>query len=134
LITVDSSALIAVLKGETERESFIRIMADAEGVMVSAGTYLETSILVDSSHDPLLIQGFTELLTELAVEVIPVTRQSAELARVAYQKYGKQSESGTKLNYGDCFSYALAAETHTPLLYKGNDFGHTDIQPAAARP
>ncbi len=134
MITIDSSALIAILKGEPERESFIRIMADADGVVISAGTYLETSILVDSSNDPVLIREFDELIFELAVEVVPVTRQSSELARVAYQKYGKQSKSAAKLNYGDCFAYALATETRTPLLYKGNDFSRTDIRSAAARP
>ncbi len=134
MITVDSSALLAVLQGEPERESFIRIMADADGVVISAGTYLETSILVDSSNDPVLIRKFDELMFDLAVEVVPVTRHSAELARAAYKKYGKRSKSPAKLNYGDCFSYALATETHTPLLYKGNDFSRTNIRSAAGRP
>ncbi len=134
MITVDSSALLAVLKGEPERESFIRIMADANGVAISAGTYLETTILVDSSNDPVLIREFDELMDELAVEVVPVTHHSAELARAAYKKYGKRSKSAAKLNYGDCFSYALATETRTPLLYKGNDFSRTDIRSATGRP
>lgn len=82
----------------------------------------------------MFIREFDELIFDLAVEVVPVTRQSAELARVAYQKYGKQSKSAAKLNYGDAFSYSLATETRTPLLYKGNDFSRTDIRSAAARP
>jgi len=109
-------------------------MVEADGVAISAGTYLETSILVDSSNDPVLVREFGEFMFDLAVEVVPVTRQSAELARVAYQKYGKQSKSAAKLNYGDAFSYSLATETRTPLLYKGNDFSRTDIRSAAARP
>ena len=73
---------------------------------------------------------FAEIAAALGVEVIPFTSEQARLAFEAFKHFGKGSGTKASLNYGDCFVYALAKELEAPLLFKGNDFAHTDITPA----
>lgn len=101
---------------------------------MSAGTYLETAIVVDRLSDPLLSRQFDEMIARTGTEIVPVTVQQAELARRAYRDFGKGSGHPARLNFGDCFSYALAADTREPLLFKGDDFVHTDLTPAVGSP
>jgi len=130
MITVDTSALIAVLRGEADAESLLIILNDADAIQMSAATYVEASIVADSTGDPVLSARFDELLDQLEVVVVDVTAEQAVRARRAYSSYGKGSGHSALLNYGDCFAYALATDTRSPLLFKGNDFGHTDVRSA----
>lgn len=127
---VDSSALIAILRQEDDAEIFARALADAEAPELSAATFLETAIVVDTSRDPVASRRFDELLAVAGVSISAVTEAQARLAREAYRDFGKGSGHKAQLNFGDCFSYALSKATAKPLLYKGSDFNHTDIEPA----
>ena len=128
---VDSSALIAIVRNEPEAVRFADLLVEAEAVRMSAATYLEAAIKVDSSGDPLMIREFDRLLSAARIGIEAVTVEQAEVARAAYRDFGKGSGHPARLNFGDCFAYALASTTLEPLLYKGDDFGHTDIPSAA---
>ena len=86
--------------------------------------------MVDGSQDPVLSRRFDEFIREMSLIVEPVTREQADIGRAAYPDFGKGSGHPAQLNFGDCFAYALAKATGEPLLFKGTDFGHTDIRPA----
>jgi ribonuclease VapC len=127
---VDSSALIAILKREPEWAAISKTLDSALTARISAATYLETSIVVDGWKNPILSREFDELIKRFDILIEPVTAEQARIARQAYRDYGKGSGHPAGLNFGDCFSYALAMEQREPLLWKGDDFGHTDIRPA----
>jgi ribonuclease VapC len=127
---VDSSALIAILTNEPDGPALARIMSHTQDVSISAATYLETSIVIDKHRDPVLSVGLDDLLLDLRIEIEPVTPEQARIARQAYRDYGRYSGHKANLNFGDCFTYALARVKREPLLYKGDDFVHTDIRSA----
>lgn len=127
---VDSSALVAILTHESEREQFLDAIARAEHAALSAATYVETAIVVDRTREPVLIGSLDGFLMDLSLRIEPVTASQALVARRAHREYGRGSGSPARLNFGDCFSYALAKERREPLLYKGNDFVHTDVEAA----
>jgi ribonuclease VapC len=97
---------------------------------LSAASYLECGIVLDSQRDPIVSRGLDELIQEAKIVVEPVTERQARLARQAYADFGKGSGHPAGLNFGDCLSYALALDLREPLLWKGNDFGHTGIESA----
>ena len=131
---VDSSAIMAILKGEPEEPAFSAAMEEAEVLRVSAGTYFEASFVTDSYRNPKLSARF-DLIMEIPKLVIePVTAEQARIARQAYRNYGKGSGHAANLNFGDCFSYALARDKREPILFKGDDFVHTDLRPAVPKP
>ena len=125
---VDTSALVAILRGEPEASVFIDALAGSEATTMSAGTYLEAAIVVDANRDPVLSARFDELIDVAAIEVAPVDVEHARVARQAYRDYGKGSGHPARRNLGDCFAYALARARGEPLLCKGDDFVHTDIR------
>lgn len=125
---VDSSALMAVLLGEPERHRFVQAILGAPCRM-SAATFAEVGIVADQ-RSPELGRQLDRLVDELAIDVVPLTPHHARLARGAYRRYGRGSGSPARLNFGDCLTYALASETGEPLLFKGDDFIHTDVLPA----
>ena len=127
MITIDTSAFIAVLRGEADSDAYLVALNAAEAVQLSAATYVEAGIVVDNTKDPVISGRFDQLLAELDAEIRDVTARQARLARDAYRSYGKGSGHPARLNYGDCFAYALATETRTPLLFKGADFSHTGV-------
>jgi ribonuclease VapC len=127
---VDTSAIIAILRGEAQAARCVDAIAQATELRVSAGTYLETAIVVDANRDPVLSARLDELLAVTRVKVDPVTQRHAEIARQAYRDFGKGSGHPAGLNFGDCFAYALARESAEPLLYQGDDFSHTDVASA----
>ena len=128
-MVIDSSALLAILLGEPEKAAFNeRIEADPVRFM-SAANYLEAAIIID---DRFGYEGGRDLrlfLTEAGIAIEPVTVEQAEIARVAYRRYGRGNHPA-RLNYGDCFAYALAKATGEPLRFKGHDFAQTDIAAA----
>ena len=125
---VDTSAVVAILKEEPEAVRFLRdLTASEEPKRVSAANYLEAAIVVDANRNPLLSRRLDELIVETEIAVEPVTREQAEIARAAYRDFGKGSGHPAGLNFGDCFAYALAKSMREPLLFKGDDFSHTDV-------
>jgi ribonuclease VapC len=125
---VDTSAIIAVLKEETEAPRFLRALTiSTEPKRISAANYLEAGVVVDANRNPVLSRRLDDLVVQTAIEVEPVTREQAEIARAAYRDFGKGSGHPAGLNFGDCFAYALAKSMGEPLLFKGDDFSRTDV-------
>lgn len=110
---------------------FLDLIAHSPQVSISAATYLEASIVIDSQNDPVLSRSLDTLLDDLAITIESVTAEQAVVARQAYRDFGKGRQHPAQLNFGDCFSYALAATAGQPLLFKGQDFSHTDVRTAA---
>jgi ribonuclease VapC len=128
-VVIDTSALVAILFGEPERDELIaRIAADGRRV-ISAATLLEAGILVEARRGEAAGRELDLFLHRAAVACIAVDERQATIARAAWRAFGK-GRHAAGLNYGDCFSYALARATGEPLLFKGDDFALTDIAPA----
>jgi ribonuclease VapC len=130
-MVIDTSAFVAVLLGEPERDRFIELLADAEDPLISAATLVEISIVMLAKTGPDGVSDLDELLAAAAVRCIAVDAVQADLARQAFARFGK-GRAPAGLNYGDCFAYALARATERPLLFTGDDFTHTDIAIATA--
>lgn len=127
---LDASALIAILRAEPEALAFAQAIAAAKIRRLSAASYVETAAVIDSAGDAVASRRLDELLHEAGVVIEPVTAEQARLARAAYRDFGKGRGHRARLNMGDCFSYALAKAFWEPLLYKGDDFTHTDVRSA----
>jgi len=128
-MVIDTSALIAILGGEPERYAFIERI-DADPVrLLTAANYLEAAIIIDDRFGAEGDRDLRRFLSEAGFEIEPVTVSHAEIAREAYRRFGRGNHPA-RLNYGDCFAYALARATGEPLLFKGQDFAQTDIVPA----
>lgn len=127
MIAVDTSALVAILRDEDDAEMFEARLNNADGVVISAATFVEVAIVIDAIGDPVLSRRLDELLRLFDVRMEPVTVEQATIARSAYRGYGKGSGHRAGLSFGDCFSYALAADRDIPLLFKGDDFSYTDL-------
>jgi ribonuclease VapC len=132
-LIVDTSALIAILRGEPDAARYVEALASASSVRMSAANYVEAAIVVDANRDPVLSRRLDDLLVAAEVSVEPVTKDHADIARAAYRDFGKGSGHPAGLNFGDCFSYALARASGRPLLFKGEDFSRTDVESALRR-
>ena len=124
-LIADSSALVAILNGEPEDDQFKAAMA-RHPTKISATTVLEIAIVIREPRYQLL----DALLADTEIAVVPFDTAQARAAREAYARFGKKSGSPARLNFGDCMAYALAKVSGEPLLFKGDDFTHTDITPA----
>ena len=127
---VDTSAMVAILTDEPEGIAFSKALDSATIARISAASYLESSIVIDKYHDPVLSAELDELIEEGKILIEPVTEEQARIARQAYRDYGRGSGHPANLNLGDCFSYALARVKREPILFKGDDFVHTDLRSA----
>ncbi len=125
---IDSSALVAIVRSEPERQAFVTAIAEASRRLLAAPTLLEAAIVVERIGDPALVREFDTVLADLQVESVPFTAAHVQIAREAYRDFGKGSGHGAQLNFGDCMAYAVAKDVDEPLLYKGDDFGHTDVR------
>ena len=130
---IDASALIAILRDEPEAAACAQAIEAASGRRISAANFLEAAIVIDASRDPISSRRFDDLLREARIVIEPVTEAQARIAREAYRDYGRGSSHPARLNFGDCFAYALARDSGEPLLFKGDDFAHTDVTPALKR-
>ncbi len=130
---VDTSAIVAILRGEADADRCIEAISLVAEPRRSAGTHLETAIVVDANRDPVLSGRLDDRLAAAPVQVEPVTRRHAEIARQAYRDSGKGSGHPAGLNLGDCFAYALARASGEPLLFKGDAFTKTDVASALDR-
>jgi ribonuclease VapC len=126
-MVVDTSALIAILLNEPEAHQFAEAMAADPKRLLSAVSALETAIVIEARKGLGGGREFDLLIHRSRIELIPFTPDHAERARVAYQKFGK-GRHAANLNFGECCSYALSQATGEPLLYKGEDFTHTDVR------
>ncbi|MCP3468118.1 type II toxin-antitoxin system VapC family toxin [Bradyrhizobium sp. CCGUVB23] len=128
-MVIDTSAIVAIAFNEPEAKSFRERIADDPVRLISAATVLEAAMVIETRlGEP----GGAELdlwLHKADVEIVAVTADHADQARRAWRRYGK-GRHPAGLNFGDCFSYALAALTGEPLLFKGNDFVQTDVETA----
>ena len=129
-MVIDSSALIAILFAEPEAIACAQAIEAAMNRRLSAVNFVETAIVIDGRRDPVASRRFDELLQEAEIGVETVDEAQAILARAAYRDFGRGSGHPARLNFGDCFSYALARRCGETLLFKGNDFDHTDITSA----
>jgi ribonuclease VapC len=128
-MVIDTSALIAVLFDEPERDVFVRKIAAAPRRLVSTGTLIESSIVVESRRGELAGRELDLFLHRADVRAVAVDADQALLARAAWRRYGK-GRHRAGLNFGDLFAYALARASGEDLLYKGDDFSWTDIDSA----
>ncbi|BBX48069.1 type II toxin-antitoxin system VapC family toxin [Mycobacterium cookii] len=126
---VDTSAVIAILKGEDDAALYAQAIAHAGARRLSAASYLECGIVLDSQRDPIISRALDELIQEAEFVIEPVTEHQAHLARRAYADFGK-GRHPAGLNFGDCLTYALALDLRESLLWKGEDFGRTGVESA----
>jgi ribonuclease VapC len=130
MVVVDTSAVTAVVFGEPDAEMFLSVMlANAGDLQMSAGTAVEVGIVVEARQGAEATKDLGILVDRLGMATVPVDRVQVEAAVAAWRRFGK-GRHPANLNLGDCFSYALAKLTAAPLLFKGRDFGQTDITSA----
>lgn len=126
---IDASAIIAILREEPEARLCAEAIANASSRRVSAVNYVEAAVVIDGSRDPIASRRFDDLFREAQLIVEPVTEDQARIAREAYRDFGKGRGHAAGLDFGDCFAYALAKTTGESILFKGDDFKHTDLSP-----
>jgi ribonuclease VapC len=128
-MVIDTSAVLAILQDEPERPRFTAAIAESAQRSMSAATLLEVAIVVEARFG---IEGgwhLDQLLERAGIEIVPVDDEQVRLAREGYRRFGK-GRHPAGLNYGNCFSYALARLRQQRLLFKGEDFAQTDVAPA----
>lgn len=127
---VDTSALVAVLHNEAAATAVLRALRHAPSLKISAATLAEARVTMSSNAGPVGRRLLDSLVREAQIATVPLSPAQADLASQAFTDFGRGSGSPAKLNYGDCFSYALAAETGEELLFVGDDFTQTDLHSA----
>ena len=128
-MVVDTSAMVAILLREPEADTYSKCLEDAARLVMSTITRVELSFVIEGRHGETGRLATEQALRNARIEIAAVSPEQAEMAIEAFRQYGKGRHRAA-LNIGDCFSYALAKATDLPLLFKGNDFVHTDIRPA----
>ncbi|WP_158044759.1 type II toxin-antitoxin system VapC family toxin [Skermanella pratensis] len=125
-MVIDTSAILAVLLGEPEAARISEEIGLGTPRLLSAANLLEASMVIETRKGEAAGRELDLFLYRARIEIVPVDQEQAEIARIAWRKYGK-GRHPAGLNYGDCFAYALAKTRNAPLLFKGNDFSKTDI-------
>jgi ribonuclease VapC len=130
-VVIDSSAFVAIFKGEPDSTLLTERAISFKRRVTSATTWLESIMVCEGTGKK---EGggarLEQIVAALDVEIVPFTLEQARFAFDAFKRFGKGRSSKSSLNFGDCFAYALAKELQAPLLFKGNDFAHTDLQRA----
>jgi ribonuclease VapC len=129
-VIIDASALLAILRDEPQAEACAQAIEEAAVRRMSAASMLEAAIVIDATGDPIASRRLDELIVVAGIAIEAVTAEQARIGREAYRDFGRGSGHPARLNYGDCFTYALAKTTGEPLLFKGTDFSHTDLRAA----
>lgn len=129
---IDTSALVAIVRGEPQARQCLDRIFEFEATVrrVSAANLLETYMVIDGARVPEESAALDATIRDLQLVITPVSPQQVEIARDAFRRYGKGSGHGARLNFGDCFAYALARYRDEPLLFIGSDFALTDVTPA----
>ena len=130
-MVIDSSAIIAILKREPEGRLLIQTIEAADSARMSVASFVETSMVIESLFGAEGLRDLDRFLARAEITLVAVDSEQGQIARGAFSRFGKGRHRAA-LNYGDCFSYALAAMLCEPLLCKGNDFVHTDLTLAIA--
>jgi ribonuclease VapC len=128
-VIIDSSALLAVVLLEADLDRYLDAMLAAERRMMSAANWFEATMVIESRGDATGRMRFDEFVRMAEIELVPVSVAQAGIAREAWRTFGCGKHKA-RLNFGDCFAYALAKDVAEPLLFKGDDFTRTDIEPA----
>ena len=131
MIVLDTSALVAILKGEVEAGSFLQIIVDEDRCLLSAVGLFEASMVMIGRGPAAAANDLDALVRRRGIEVVPFDEEQARQSRAAFVRYGKGRHPAA-LNFGDCVSYALARSLGLPLLFKGTDFAKTDVISASA--
>lgn len=126
-MVIDTSVLIAILEQEDGARGLAEAIAADNARLVSAAAVVEAGIVMLARRGELGCARLDDLLRDAQVEIVPVNADHARLAREAYARFGK-GRHRARLNFGDTFTYALARATGAPLLFKGDDFSHTDLE------
>ena len=129
MIVIDTSAVVAILRDEAERRTFNEVIEGAKRCLMSAVSFVEASMVMESRMGYDGLRDFELFVPKAGIEIVPVDVEQANIARGAFRKFGK-GRHAANLNFGDCFSYALAKATDAALLFKGHDFSRTDIEVA----
>lgn len=129
-MTIDTSAILAILQGEPERDRFLECVGAAAPCRISAMSVLEASLILEQRRGVDACADLDQFLREAAIEIVPFDEGQIEWARMAFRRYGK-GRHPAGLNFGDCAAYALSRSSGEPLLFKGTDFPKTDVTPAA---
>ncbi|MDR0592118.1 MAG: type II toxin-antitoxin system VapC family toxin [Bifidobacteriaceae bacterium] len=130
-IVADTSVLAAVVLGEDDAEALAGVLLQEAGdVHVGAATFLEAGIVLHSRQGEAAVADLRLLLNSIGARTVPFDEEQAELALAAWRRFGKGRHPAA-LNYGDCMAYALSKRLGLPLLYKGEDFGLTDVSARA---
>jgi ribonuclease VapC len=124
---VETSVLVAIVLQEPEFEEFVFKIAEADERSMSAANYLEASLVLFQRRGEAALLELDRVIGEMEVAIVPVTSVQVRIARNAFLAYGKGLGNAAQLNLGDWFGYALAIQTGEPLLFKGDDFVHTDV-------
>ncbi len=127
---VDTSAIVAIVRGETGVEALKEALVNSSNSRISAPSYVELCAVMQRRDRPEIGRMVDRLLDDYAIRVEPFDAEQARVAAQAYRDYGRGSGHPARLNLGDTYSYALAHVTGEPLLFRGDDFTHTDIRPA----
>jgi ribonuclease VapC len=125
-MVIDTSALVAILQREPERRPFIEAIEAADARLMSVATFVEISIAIEARHGAEGLRDLDHFIARAGIELVPVDAEHGKVACRAFSRFGK-GRHRAGLNYGDCFAYALATSTGEPLLFKGDDFVHTDV-------
>ena len=126
---IDTSAILAILFEEDDAELYARAITSADSCRISAATFVEAGGVIDTQTKDKGSRQFDAFIRRAGITIEPVSEEQAHIARQAYADFGK-GRHPAGLNFGDCFAYALAKVVGEPLLFKGNDFGKTDVVPA----
>jgi ribonuclease VapC len=128
VIVLDSSAIVAILTNEPERANFEKAVSSTSQRLISAVNYQETAQVIFGRFGGKGLANLDTYIELIEAEVVPYTFEMAAAAVGAFKRYGKGLNPKTRLNMGDCAAYALATYLDAPLLYKGDDFTHTDVK------
>jgi ribonuclease VapC len=128
-VIVDTSAIAAILFAEEEEDRFLGLLVDEPKVRISAATLAEATMVIEGRAGPETADVMDALLARVGAEICPITAETARIAREGWRRFGKGRHRAA-LNFGDCFTYALAIERDEPLLFKGDDFARTDVKRA----
>ena len=127
---IDTSAIIAIFRREPDASVFANALEKTEKPSISAASYFEACIVADGMRDAATRRDFDDVCAQIGFTIIPFDEAQARIARDAYRQFGKGTGHPARLNFGDCFAYALAKDFGEPLLFKGHDFSHTDVASA----
>jgi ribonuclease VapC len=128
-VIVDASALLAVVLAETDAARYATAIATADRVRIASVTWFEAAMQVDAGGDEFAVSRFDDFIRDFSIQIIPFTAEHARHARMGRRLYGRGNHPA-RLNFGDCLVYGVAKGEREPLLFKGNDFSQTDIEPA----